>query len=132
MNVNFGNSFGRNFLNNTFRLLDDDEANEAKLDRKLAGQVTNLAIEMYRQLKESGLLKQMGQDLLAAGNALRANQVSNDVAAYRAYKDAGMPEDLIMILLARPRIDAKNVAEFVGKAAKGKAFRVGENGPDLK
>ncbi len=132
MDRNFGRRLGH--MGSERSLFDDDGASEAQLDQALAKQITSLANETYRQIQESGLLKKMGQDLLAAGNALRTNQADNDVAAYRAYKEAGMPEDLIMILLARPRIDAKNVAEFMGKmkAAKNRAWRPGENGPDLK
>lgn len=113
MNVNFSNTFGQN----------TQGMNEGQLDQAQARQITELTIETYRQIRESGLLKSMGQDLLAAGNALRNNQISNDVAAYKAYKEAGMPENLIMVLMTRPRIDAKNIAEFVGKmkAAKGKS-----------
>lgn len=65
----------------------------------------------YGRLKQSGLLKEAGNDLLEAVSSVRANKVADNIAAWKAYRDAGMPEELIMALMLAPGVDYREVVK---------------------
>lgn len=88
-------------------------------DSKQLIAMAHLGMEVYRSLKSAGVLKELGEDLLAVGNALSRQTTANDVHALKAYMDAGMSsEQAVQILLARKVRTAAKTNEFLEKLSK--------------